>query len=95
MRKSKRALGALFAAVTVAPLAHWLIGELVVLYEMWATNAQSRQELGDDLGLGVLWGIVVLPGTALFSVSATWIAWRMLLPNSGSRIESSAGAAEK
>lgn len=62
----------------MAPIAHWLIGEVVVQYEMWATNAQSREELADDFGLAALWMIVVLPATAVLSVMAALIAWIIL-----------------
>lgn len=80
MRKTNRALVALIAAVGTVPAAHYVIGELVFQYEMWATNAHSRQELAGDFGLAVLWMIVVLPGTAIVSITVAWIVWRGLRP---------------
>lgn len=71
-------MAATLAGLVMASVAHWLIAEIVVKYEMWATNAQSREELADDFGLAALWMIVVLPGTAVLSVMAALVAWIML-----------------
>ena len=58
------------------PLFYWILGEAIVQYEISVTDANSRLELGDDMGLAVLWGFVVLPGTLILAAVSTWVAWR-------------------
>ena len=39
------------------------MSEAVVYFEMWSTNAVSKPELADDLGLELLGIFIVVPGS--------------------------------
>ena len=73
MRKSKRLLISSLITLASIPLIAWILGELVLYYELITTGAASREELGDDFGLGILLFLVVPAGT-LLSACLVWIA---------------------
>lgn len=85
MHSDKRALIATLAAVVCAPAIFWLAAEGVVCYEMFATGASSRAELGDDLGLGILLFMVV-PPTTLVGIVVVWlVVWFWLRSRGNSK----------
>lgn len=88
MRKSTRALRAGIAGLVSVPLAYWLLCEAVVIFEMWSTSTSSRGELENDLGLGLLLFLVVLPGTLVCSVGVSFAVWRWLGKRGGSHAAS-------
>ncbi len=54
---------------------------LAVHYEVWSTGASSVEDLGDDLGLGVLLFMVTGPAVvigAALGAGATWMLRRAL-----------------
>lgn len=53
----------MLAVIASIPVIVWLLSEFVVYYEMVSTGANTRAELGDDLGLGILFFMVVPLGT--------------------------------
>lgn len=78
MRDGKNILLASITTLISAPIAYWVLGEAVVYYEMWATEAGSRAELVNDFGLGILGFFVVLPGTLVCAVFVAWTTLRRL-----------------
>jgi hypothetical protein len=71
MQKAKRIALATGAATASLLVIGWILGELVVQYEIYTTGARSRAELGDDLGLGILLLIVVPIG----SIAGAVLVW--------------------
>lgn len=65
MHKEHRILITLLAIIASIPAIVWLLSEFVVYYEMVSTGANTRAELGDDLGLGILFFMVVPLGTLI------------------------------
>ena len=63
-----------FFATLVA--ANYIIGELAVLYEMWATGAKTRADLADDFGLGIIGMLIVFPSSVVIAVICSWFVWR-------------------
>lgn len=72
MSGGKRVLIASLVAVLSLPVIGWLLSELVVFYELFATGAGSRTELGDDFGFGLLLFFVVPPGT-IVGAAVVWL----------------------
>jgi hypothetical protein len=90
MRKAKRiALAALAAGASLLVMG-WILSELVVQYEIYATGARSRAELGDDLGLGILLLIVVPIGSFAGAVLVWCRVWSATKPRPGAANEHSA-----
>jgi hypothetical protein len=54
---------------------YWLSSEAVVAWQLDATGANSRAELGDDLGLGILLLLFCLPTTAVGTVWTALHVW--------------------
>ncbi len=77
MLQFKRAIFSLAMAVMSLPALYWVLSEAAVLYEMAATGAQTRAELGDDLGLGFLGLFLVLPGTIVGAVAVGLLIWSL------------------
>lgn len=75
MHKSLRALLATTAALVTLPAFAWLAAELAAHYEMFSTGMNSRAELGDDLGFGILLFMVVPPFTLVGGVFVWWLVW--------------------
>lgn len=70
------------------PAIVWLLSELLLYYEWFATGARSRAELGDDPGFGMLLFFVVPPGTV---VGTAWVGvwvWRRTEKSGGPNLES-------
>jgi hypothetical protein len=63
------------ATALAAFVIYWLSSEVVVLWEMSATGASDRSELGDDLGLGILLFLFCLPTTFIGTVFAGLYVW--------------------
>jgi len=78
MRKTKQILFSIAAGLASAPLAYWVLGELIVRYEMMATDMTHRSELATDLGFGLLLFLVVLPATLICVATVSWVVWRWL-----------------
>ena len=57
---------------------YWILGELAVYYEMWATGASSRMELVNDFGIGLIGLFVVVPASTLGALIAAIVVWRKL-----------------
>lgn len=74
MHKGLRVLLALTAALVSVPAFAWLAAELAAYYEMFSTG-NSRAELGEDLGFGVLLFMVVPPVTLFGSLFIWWFVW--------------------
>jgi len=63
----------------VSAIIFWnVLAEIVVYYEMAATGAETRTELADDLGLGILLFAVVPPGTLALSLVTACITRGLL-----------------
>ena len=75
MHKGLRVLLALTAALVSVPAFAWLAAELAAYYEMFSTGMNSRAELGEDLGFGVLLFMVVPPVTLFGSLFIWWFVW--------------------
>ncbi|MCZ4304835.1 hypothetical protein O4G98_08810 [Zoogloeaceae bacterium G21618-S1] len=73
-----RLIYAILGCVLSAILLWWLLGEIAIQYEMAATNTPTREALGDDLGFGMLIGLVVFPLTVLGSVLTGIVTWFVL-----------------
>ena len=80
MRPANRALLATLAAVLCAPTIAWLVSEGVVCYEMAATVASSRAELGEDLGFGILLFMIVPPVTLAGVIAVWFVVWNWFKP---------------
>jgi hypothetical protein len=65
MHKETRILITLLAVIASIPAIAWLLSEFVVYYEMFSTGANTRAELGEDLGLGILLSMFVPPETLI------------------------------
>jgi len=78
MRKSTQLLLSAAAGSASAPAIYWLLSEAVVVYEVWATSTATRSELANDMGLGILLLIIVLPGTLIGGALCSWLAWCLL-----------------
>jgi len=75
MRKDLRVLVSSIAALASLPAFAWLAAELAAYYEIFSTGMNSRAELGDDLGFGILLFMVV-PLIALSgSLFVWWFVW--------------------
>lgn len=75
MNKSLRLFLASTAALVSLPAFAWLAAELAAYYEMLSTGMNSRAELADDLGFGVLLFIVVPPLALAGAVFVWWLVW--------------------
>jgi len=75
MHKGLRAFLASTAALVSLPAFAWLAAELAAYYEMISTGMNSRAELGDDLGFGILLFMVVPPLALAGAVYAWWFVW--------------------
>lgn len=75
MHKSLRVLLASTAALVSLPAFAWLTAELAAYYEMFSTGMNSRAELGDDLGFGLLLFMVVPPFTLAGVALVCWLVW--------------------
>ncbi|MES2510561.1 MAG: hypothetical protein V4625_11575 [Pseudomonadota bacterium] len=53
--------------------------EIGIYYEMLSTGAHSRSELGEDLGLGVLLGLVAVPATVISVLIFAFYSWAWLV----------------
>jgi hypothetical protein len=78
MRTVKKAGGALVAFGIAAATLHWILGEVAVRFEMWSTGTTSRADLANDFGLGLLWLVIVVPGSFVGAVVASWWVWHKL-----------------
>lgn len=75
MHKGLRVLLASTAAFVSLPAFAWLAAELAAYYEMLSTGMNSRAELGDDLGFGILLFMVVPPFALASAVFVWWLVW--------------------
>jgi len=75
MHKERRILITLLAVIVSIPAIVWLLSEFVVYYEMVSTGANSRAELGDDLGLGILGFMIIPPGTLIGAYLVGLAVW--------------------
>lgn len=75
MHKGLRVLLASTAALVSVPAFAWLAAELAAYYEMFSTGMNSRAELGEDLGFGILLFMVVPPVTLFGSLFMWWFVW--------------------
>lgn len=75
MHKGLRVLLASTAALVSLPAFAWLVAELAAYYEMFSTGMNSRAELGDDLGFGILLFMVVPPFTLAGAAFVWWLVW--------------------
>ena len=64
---------AVFVAVLVTAI--YVLGELAVYYEMWATDTKERVDLAEDYGLGLIGVMVVIPVSCVLAFAAGWIVW--------------------
>lgn len=75
MHKGLRVLLASTAALVSLPAFAWIAAELAAYYEMLSTGMNSRSELGDDLGFGILLFMVVPPFTLAGAVFVWGLVW--------------------
>lgn len=75
MNKGVRVLLASTAALLSLPAFSWLAAELAAHYEMFSTGMNSRAELADDLGFGILLFMVVQPLTLTGTIFVWWLVW--------------------
>ena len=75
MHKGLRVLLASTAALVSISAFAWLAAELAAHYEMFSTGMNSRAELGEDLGFGILLFMVVPPVTLFGSLFVWWFVW--------------------
>jgi hypothetical protein len=75
MHKGLRVLLASTAAFVSLPAFAWLTAVLAAYYEMFSTGMNSRAELGDDLGFGILLFMVVPPFTLAGVSFVWWLVW--------------------
>lgn len=75
MHKGLRVLLASTAALISVPAFAWLAAELAACYEVFSTGMNSRAELGDDLGFGILLFLVVSPFTLTGALFVWWFVW--------------------
>lgn len=75
MHKGLRVLLASTAALVSLPAFAWFAAELAAYYEMFSTGMNSRAELGDDLGFGILLFMVVPPFTLVGAAYVCWLVW--------------------
>lgn len=75
MHKGVRVLLASTAALVSLPVFAWLAAEFAAYYEMFSAGMDSRAELADDLGFGILLFMVVPPLTLAGTVSVWWLVW--------------------
>lgn len=59
-------------------MLNYLFGEALVAYEMNATDAESRKEIAEDYGMGILGVVLVIPASAVVSALLGWVVWRRL-----------------
>jgi hypothetical protein len=78
MRTLKRTAIVVMTFGVVLAVFNWALGEGVVHYEMWSTGTPLRADLANDFGLGVLFFLVVLPGSLIAASAAAWLVWRKL-----------------
>lgn len=72
-----RLLSCFAFGVVIGDIANFMLGELAVIYEMQATGATDRAELSDDMGLGMLGLLIVLPCAFSIGGLATWLSLRL------------------
>ncbi len=78
MNLTPRIIAVIAVFVVTAIGLYWILGEVAVCYEMWATGASSRMELVNDFGLGLIGLFVVVPASALGALIVAIVAWRKL-----------------
>jgi len=71
-----RAIASLCLAVAFGALAYLVFAEAATQYEMLATGASNRSELGEDMALGMLGLLVVLPASCCLGALAGWYVMR-------------------
>lgn len=74
----KRALFSTISGIISIPIFYYGLCEAVVYYEMFSTGTSSRAQLGENLGLGVLLFLVVLPGTLTGAIGIWVVTWFQL-----------------
>ena len=76
---------ALTCTVVIGTLvvANFVLGEVAVFFEMLATGADTRAELSEDYGLGLLGVLVVFPVSGVLALACGWITWRILNKGAG------------
>ena len=77
MQILKRIVLSLVVFVIVAIALEWLLGELAVVYEMWATGTKDRTELANDFGLGMIGILIVLPLAFIGALISVIFVWRI------------------
>ena len=75
MHKPLRALISTASFLGSLPVTLWLTSEMAVQYELFATGAVARAELGDDLGLGVFLFVFALPAALVLSLLVGIACW--------------------
>ncbi|MET4163933.1 hypothetical protein ABIE61_003799, partial [Marinobacterium sp. MBR-111] len=83
----KRVACSVIAFILATVIAEQLLGDVAVYFEMWSVGASSRAELADDFGLGLLWLLIVLPGSIIVGAISSWVTWIVLKKESGSDSE--------
>lgn len=79
MHKGLRVLLASTAALVSLPAFAWLVAEIAAYYEMFSTGMNSRAELGDDLGFGILLFMVMPP----FTLAGAAFVWLLVWSRTG------------
>lgn len=74
----KRVACSVTAFILATVIAEQLLGDVAVYFEMWSVGASSRAELADDFGLGLLWLLIVLPGSIIVGAISSWVTWIVL-----------------
>ena len=74
----KRLACSVIAFILATVIAEQLLGDVAVYFEMWSVGASSRAELVDDFGLGLLWLLIVLPGSIIVGAISSWVTWIVL-----------------
>lgn len=84
----KRIAFSIITFVLATIIAYQLLDEAAVYYEMHSTGANSRAELADDFGLGVLGMLIVVPGSGIIGIICSWVIWRKFKIKGGAEGES-------
>ena len=77
MPLGRRLLVAALSSAAALIAAYFILVEVAVRYEMWATHMASRSELGQDLGFGLLVFPIILVSTGC-AIAAGWLTWKRL-----------------
>lgn len=73
----KRVVLSLVVFLLVAITLEWLLGELAVVYEMWASGTKDRTELANDFGLGMIGILIVLPLSFIGALLSAVYVWKI------------------